>query len=217
VILEQTCFCGVGGLCALPELTAPLAPNAAELIRSEARCPMRSSLLAIWVCLSISACGTDPPDAVPTKELPKDWQVDDITDAMPPRRDDGSTNVLAWKILEDDRPHRAEYCLAIKHLKKATEKQEQWVLASLARNPAKGKQWNFVTIWITPDREFKNPPFIMHIQEYRDRPTNADIHRFMDKFGWKLGADSNRKLIDGGVCEAWEKVIGEKPIRLFKQ
>jgi hypothetical protein len=158
---------------------------------------------------------TLPLEAVHTRELPKDWQIDEIADAMPPRSDDGPTHVLAWKILEDDRPHRVEYCLGVKHLTKATEKQEQWVLASLARNPAKGKEWNFVTIWITPDAEFKNPPFIMHVQKYRDRPTNADIYKFMDKFDWKLGADRDWKLIDGGVCEAWEKVIGEKPIRPF--
>jgi hypothetical protein len=142
--------------------------------------------------------------------------VEDIADAAPPRSDDGATHVLAWKIIEDDRPLRVEYCLVLKEMKKPTKDQERWVIASLVRNPAKGKEWNFVTIWITPDPELKNPPFIMHVEKFKDRPKNAEVYRFMDKFGWTLGADADWKLIDGGVCAAWEKVVGEKPIRPFK-
>lgn len=185
---------------------------------------MRGSLLAIGVCLAVVACGRVPPAAtpgkastIPTKELPKDWVLENIVDAMPPRSDDGPTHILAWKVIEDDRPVRVEYCLAIKQLRKPTENQEQWVLASLAHNPREGKEWNFVTIWITPDSEAKNPPFIMHVKKYRERPTNAEINAFMDEFGWAFRADEGWTLIDGGICEAWEKVVGEKTNRSFQR
>jgi hypothetical protein len=143
------------------------------------------------------------------------WQKDDIVDAMPPRSDDGPTHILAWKIVEDARPLRVEYCLGLKKLSKAKDKRANWVMASLVRNPAQGKSWDFATIYITPDPDFKNPPLIMHVQEYKDRPTTLDVNTFMDKFDWKLGAESDWRLIDGGVCEAWEKLLGEKPTRSF--
>ena len=127
---------------------------------------MRISSFAIALCLGFVACGRVPPPAklvdehaVPTKELPKEWDLDEIVDAMPPRSDDGPTHVLAWKIIEDNRPWRVDYCLAIKQLRNPTEKQEHWVLASLARAPRNDKDWHFVTIWITPDPEFTNPSY----------------------------------------------------------
>jgi hypothetical protein len=158
----------------------------------------------------------EPKASVTTKEVPNAWRSEDIADAAPPRSDDGPTHVLAWKIIEDDRPLRLEYCLVLKELKNPTKDQGRWVISSLVRNPAKGKEWNFVTIWISPDPEFKNPPLIMHVEELKARPKNAEIHRFVDKYGWILGAERDWKLIDGGVCEAWEKVAGEKPTRPFK-
>jgi uncharacterized protein (TIGR03067 family) len=161
-----------------------------------------------------SKAGRQAP--VTTKEMPKGWRLDDIADAAPPRGDAGPTHVLAWKIVKDDRPLRLEYCLALKELKKPTKDRGRWVLASLVRNPAKGEEWNFVTIWISPDPDFKNPPFIMYIEEYKDRPKNAEIYRFMDKYRWTLGSGDGWDLIDGGVCAAWEKVVREKPTRSFK-
>src|SRR5262249_39273907 len=111
---------------------------------------MPRAFLTIVVCLAAVSCGRVPPavapvnePTTPTKELPKDWVLEDIIDAMPPRSDNGPTDVLAWKIVEDDRPWRVEYCLAIKHLRKPTENQEHWVLASLAHSSREGKEWNF--------------------------------------------------------------------------
>jgi uncharacterized protein (TIGR03067 family) len=158
----------------------------------------------------------DPQPPATTREIPKAWRLEDIEDAAPPRSDAGPTHVLAWKIVEDDRPLRLEYCLVLKELKKPKKDKGQWVLASLVRNPAKGKEWNFVTIWISPDPDFKNPPFIMHIEEYKDRPKNVEIYRFMDKYRWTLGSGDGWNLIDGGVCAAWEKAVCEKPTRSFK-
>jgi hypothetical protein len=178
---------------------------------------MRLFLFAILVWGLAGAPATQPEPVVLTKEIPNKWRIEDIADAAPPRSDEGPTHVLAWKILEDKRPLRIEYCLVVKQLKKPTDKQEKWVLASLVRNPVKGKAWNFVTIWISPDPEFKNPPFIMHVQKYQDQPKNKEIHKFMDTFDWKLGAEGDWKLIDGGVTAAWEMVIREKPTRSFKR
>jgi hypothetical protein len=192
---------------------------------------MRQRFAVICVVTILSSCGPAPVvvqepvrkevqedhlAAVVIKELPEDWNLDEILDAMPPRSDDGPTHVIAWKLLKDDRPMTVHYCLAVKKLKKPTEKNENWVVASLARNPAMGKEWRFVTIWITPDRERKNPPLIDYVEDYVNRPTNADLHKFMDKYEWKSSAHSGWRFIDGGVCAAWENVLGEKPVRAIK-
>jgi hypothetical protein len=191
------------------------------------RRPMRLLLLVVCGCIVLAshrewspAAASDgearPPAPVTTKEIPGAWRPKDIADAAPPRSNAGPTHVLAWKVIEDDRPLRVEYCLVLKELKKPTRDQGRWVLASLARNSAERKEWDFVTIYITPDPEGKNPPFIMHVEEYKDRPKNAEIYRFMDKYSWTLGAEAGWRLVDGGVCAAWEKVVGEKPTRAFK-
>ena len=183
---------------------------------------MRGLLVPILACLVLDVGGDRlnsgvPKNPVATKEIPRAWRLEDIADASPPRSDGGPVYVLAWKILEDNRPLGVEYCLVLKELKKPSEKKDRWVLARLGRNPAEGKEWNIETIWITPDPEFKNPPFIMHLQEYQNRPTNSGIYKFMDKYLWHLGSDKDWKVLDGGICAAWEKVIGEKPVRSFKQ
>lgn len=193
---------------------------------------MRGLFPAIWVSLAVSGCGTQPPADAPTedppprkmapltaKELPKDWVLEEIVDAMPPRSDDGPTYILAWKVTEDNRPRRMRYCLGLKHLRTPTANQEKWVLASLVRGPASDPpvdRWAFETVWITPDPDFKNPPFIMYIKEYRERPTNAEIYAFVGEFRWAPGDQSDR-LIDGGICAVWEQVIGEKPSLSFRQ
>jgi hypothetical protein len=210
-----------------------LTPRQAEAHFAEVF--MRYLFLAIFAGSALSACGTNEPVAVEpstnlpivvqgvpaahiaafTKELPKDWPMKDIVDAAPPRGDTGATHILAWKIIEDARPNRVESCLALKELRQPTEKGERWVLSSLVRNPAMGREWNFAIIWATPDTQVKGPPFIIQVQHYQDRPTNSEIHHFMDKFDWRLGGYSDCKLVDGGICAAWEKVVGEKPVRTF--
>jgi len=188
---------------------------------------MRLLHLGVCGCLilashnvSRAAGGTDEKSGrevrVGTKEIPEGWRLADIADAAPPRSGPGPVHVLAWKVIEDDRPLRVENCLVLKELKKPTKSQGRWVLASLYRHPAESKQWNFVTVWHTPDAEFKSPPFTMYIEEYKKRPKNAEVHGFMDRFRWTLGADAGWMLIDGGVCAAWEKAVGEKPTRSFK-
>ena len=189
---------------------------------------MRSLIMSICACVALAPAGAKPSavqgDAKPgpsqpaaTKEIPAGWRRGDIADAAPPRSDGGPAHVLAWKSLEDDRPWRVDYCLVLKELKKPNKDGARWVLASLARNPKpKESGWEIVTIWPSPDPELKAPPFIMHLEEFKERPRNADIYRFMDEHEWHLGAGADWKLIDGGVCKAWGEVIGEEPTRRFK-
>jgi hypothetical protein len=53
----------------------------------------------------------------------------------------------------------------------------------------------------------------MHVEEFRNRPKNSEISQFTDRNHWTHGTDADCKLIDGGVCAAWEKVVGEKQTR----
>jgi len=166
------------------------------------------------------------PLSVRTKEPPASWKLAEIADAAPPRSDRGPVHVLAWKIVEDDRPLRVEYCLVLKQLAQPTQQQERWSLASLVRVPSGDKEWDVVTWWMALDPEFKTPPLVMHQQHFRERPTNSDIYAFMDKCNWRLGADADSYigisgkvnesyLIDGGIGRAWPWVIGQRPTRSF--
>src|SRR5262245_30489759 len=87
------------------------------------------------------------PSAVPTEEPAKRWDLTRIAVAAPPRSDDGPTHILAWKIVEDDRPWCVESCLVLKQLQQATKDQGRWMIASLTRVPAEGSDWDIEWWW----------------------------------------------------------------------
>src|SRR5262249_795195 len=53
--------------------------------------------------------------AVPN-ELPRSWSLGEIAAQTPPYGTGGRVYVLAWKVVEDDRPLRVESCLVLKVL-----------------------------------------------------------------------------------------------------
>src|SRR5688572_16148480 len=78
---------------------------------------VRSWALAVAI-LSLSGVMIDaaePPPPVPN-ELPRAWSLEEIALQMPPFETPGRVYVLAWSIVEDERPLRVERCLALKVL-----------------------------------------------------------------------------------------------------
>ena len=145
--------------------------------------------------------------------FPKARAIEEIAKAADPSATPGNTHVLAWKIIEDNRPFRVEYCLVLCRLKER-EKKDVWLLASLARNEA-SKQWSIASLhWLAADRR---GGWIWHYKRFDKRPTNKDIYQFMEEHKWHLGADPGWRLLGGAVCKrTWHAIVNEKPTRDFE-
>jgi hypothetical protein len=177
------------------------------------------ALMGMTLACLIWFTGEQPPSTKmrQTSELPEGWRLEDIDKAIPPYRVRGTTFVLAWKIVEDDRPLCAEQCLVLKHMEE-TDRKERWVLASVYRHPKLRNVWELSMLATAPDPLFREPSEIWHYQYLVRRPTNKDVYNFMDDVNWKLDADKGYRLVDGRVCQrAWEAGVGEKPTRSFRK
>jgi hypothetical protein len=155
------------------------------------------------------------PKVEEESELPEGWRLDEIDKAMPPYSAGGTTYVLAWKIVEDDRPLRVEQCIALKHINE-TGGGDQWVLASLYRHPKLRNLWEVATLAAAPDPAFKERTEIRQRQFFLARPNNREVYATMDDWRWNLGADADKdfKLVAGRVCErAWQAGVGQKPTK----
>jgi hypothetical protein len=164
----------------------------------------------------------DAPALARDKDAPKEWDRKAIAKAMPYSSDAGPVHILTWEIKEEDQPHRFTRCLVVKKLEKPTDKGERWVLGALYSD-TKGKSWDMVTIWLTPDPDGKTPPAIWGYEFYRDRPVRSVVLNFLNDRGWTFGYEKSRgvtagdeherwivtRLIDGGVCAStWKAVLG---------
>ncbi|HJZ56457.1 MAG TPA: hypothetical protein VKE74_15940 [Gemmataceae bacterium] len=150
------------------------------------------------------------------KEPPKEWDRKAIAKAMPYPWDDGPVSILAWQVREDDRPLRVTECLTVKRLVRPNNASERWALGSLYLDRKDNKTWEQGTIWLTPDPRGKAPPAIWGYQCYVERPTPADVRRFLEERGRTFGPEGDWKLVDGGVCgKAWRAALGWDPIDLF--
>jgi hypothetical protein len=161
----------------------------------------------------------EPRPAAPVDlaaELPPDWRLEDIDRAMPPYNPGGTTYVLAWKIVEDERPFRVEQCLALKHTDQASD--GRWVIASLYRHPGRGLRnlWEVSVLSAAPDLDFKERTKLQLSRTFKSRPGNEEVYAFMDGCRWDLSAEPGFKLIDGRVCErTWQAGVGERPTKNF--
>jgi hypothetical protein len=182
---------------------------------------MKALVLSILIAAALIALmlftGERPtsPKVEDVSELPDGWRLDEIDKAMPPYSAGGTTYVLAWKIVEDDRPLRVEECLALKHLPD-TGRSDHWVLASLYRHPTLRHHWEVSVLTAAPDLSFKERQQLRQSQDFFGRPNNQQVYAFMDDAHWNLGAKPDFRLVDGRVCErAWQAGVGEKPTKFF--
>jgi hypothetical protein len=161
----------------------------------------------------------EPRPAAPVDlaaELPAGWRLEDIDRAMPSYGPGGTTYVLAWKIVEDDRPLRLEQCVALKHTDEASD--GRWVIASLHRHPGRGLRnlWEVSLPSVAPELDFKERMEKRQSRDFKSRPGNREVYAFLDDYHWDLGAEQGFRLIDGRVCErTWQAGVGERPTKDF--
>jgi hypothetical protein len=139
-----------------------------------------------------------PPTTPPVlpNELPDGWRLDEIDQATPPNGVRGTTYVLAWKIVEDERPLRVEECIVMKQLQES-DRGGGWVLADLYRHPTLKNEWRVATLTTSPDPTFKEPTEVRRWEIYEGRPNNKQVYAFLETVKWRLAADEGWKLVDG--------------------
>ena len=154
--------------------------------------------------------------AVPN-ELPRSWSIEEIGKESPPYGAEGRVYVLAWQILEDDRPMRVESCLVLQIF----EKEQEYTLSHLYRHPdAKKPEWQLSMTHVSGEKGTKYYPglWLFHAKRFKARPTNKDIYRAlsMEEVNWRFELEKGWRFVGCGVCEkSWEEAIGERPTRFF--
>jgi len=154
--------------------------------------------------------------AVPN-ELPRSWSMEEICKAAPPYGGEGRVYVLAWQIIEDDRPMRIESCLVLQVL----ENEKRYTLSHLYRHPdVKKPEWNLSMTHVSGEKGTKYYPglWLFHAKGFKARPTNKDVYGAlsMEDVNWRFELEKGWRFVGCGVCEkSWEEAIGEKPSRFF--
>ena len=155
-----------------------------------------------------------------SSDLPRSWKLKEIEKDTPPYGAEGKIYVLAWKIIEDERPLRVESCLVLKVLPEEDERG-RWCLAQLYRHPlSKDSQWHLSMAHLSGERGTKYFPGleVLHAKRFKSRPDNKAIYGSLslEDVGWTFDLDKEWKFVGCGVCEdAWQAAIGEKPTKFF--
>ncbi|WP_020472832.1 hypothetical protein [Zavarzinella formosa] len=173
--------------------------------------------IAVLLLMTVAACPAGEPLAKPApNELPRSWSLEEIDKQMPGPRGD-RVYVLAWKIVEDDRPLRVESCLAIR----VFDKNEGYGLWHLWRHPAdKNLKWQVAYTHVTGEKNTKYFPGLdlLHAKQFKNRPGNKELYASLtfEEVNWSFELEKDWKVVGCGVCEkSWEEVIGEKPAKFF--
>jgi len=155
-------------------------------------------------------------DGIPD-ELPRSWSLEEIEKQTPPYGAKGRVYVLAWKVMEDDRPLRVESCLVLK----ALDKNKGYSLAHLYRHPAEKKpEWQLSRLHVSGKEGTKYFPglWISHYKLFKNRPGNKDLYASLswEDVGWSFGQEEGWKFVSCCVSEKnWQAVIGEAPTQFF--
>jgi hypothetical protein len=171
---------------------------------------------------------TDPP--------PKEWKIDKINEGLPLSWEKGAVHLLAWEVIEDDRPHRYTQILVLKRFDQpTTDGGYKWVLAHLCLRP-RDDEWRGPMRIPGPLPIGQRMPKLTNAQLfgselYKDPPNDDQIQTMLQETRWKpdLGAREvfnlsgkrtcTTKLAAGGVSpEAWMRSLGRKmPPFLFPE
>jgi hypothetical protein len=134
-------------------------------------------------------------------ELPPHWDLDEIVED----NDKGRVLVLAWSILEDDRPLRLESCLVWREL----EDGKGYTLTHLSRSPsASNPNWRL----LAPDG------CVGRVKHFDKRPTNDEIYVALRYEGveWTFEIRDSWNRARCHVCEQnWLEATGEPPRQYF--
>jgi hypothetical protein len=175
-------------------------------------------VVTLLLFASIPGVSQGPSKDSVANELPRGWSLEEIEKATPPYGADGRIYVLAWKVVQDDRPLRVETCLVLKELTKESE-HGRWCLAHLYRHPLeKDNTWRLPTLWVSPLPPLgpSKPVVIDHAKRFKKKPGNKEIYDSLKEVQWQFALDKDWKLVSCAVCERnWEAAIGEKATRFF--
>jgi hypothetical protein len=169
---------------------------------------------------------------------PREWRANQINDGLPYRWEWGAVHLLAWEVIEDDRPWKYTQILVLKRFYWPTEKGgHRWVLAHLYHDPM-DSEWP----WHGPMRI--PPPFpvgeempkmtdaqLFGHEFYNDPPTDEQVQAFLEGTRWTPALGTREayflsgsrplttKLTAGGINPGvWRKVFGrDVPAELFPE
>jgi hypothetical protein len=180
--------------------------------------PRRATAAVALLLASAAWLPADPQEKPVPNELPRSWDLDAIAKETPPLGSEGRVYVLAWKVVEDERPLRVESCLVLKVL----AGNEGYCLAHLYRHPAqKPSEWHLGMTHVTGKAGTKYFPGldIMHVKRFKARPSNREVYAALsfEEVNWSFELTKSWKLVSCGVCEkSWQEAIGEQPTHFFE-
>lgn len=144
--------------------------------------------------------------------LPAGWDPEEFQYAVRQQVDpDGRAKVraelLAWHIMEDDRPLLVDSALVWACVE--SDKDVRWALLELYRHPRDSPHWYLSDVSHGPRAlEFFNQP-----------PKNAEIYRFVDRLFYddffKQPSPGFHNLSSEVCTRTWLSVTGEQPTRFF--
>ncbi len=117
-------------------------------------------------------------------------------------------HLLAWTIIEDNRPLYVESALVWIRGKRGEE--PFWMLAHVYRHPREESHavgWSLSRVYDAPQIATKT---------FYYPPTDLEIDAFLKDTGWSFDANSGFRLLDRGLCtQAWKAVTGRPPRAYF--
>ena len=174
-------------------------------------------LAASLVAVTTQSSAFPQAKTVPN-ELPRSWNLDDIAKATPPYGTKDPVYVLAWKVMQDERPLRVESCLVLK----VFDKNEGYCLAHLYRHPTVEKpEWQLSMIHAMGGKGTTFYPagsWLFHSERFKKKPGNKELYAALSfgKVNWSFEQEKGWKFVSCGVCEkSWQEAIGEKPTQFF--
>jgi hypothetical protein len=137
-----------------------------------------------------------------------DWDLDALRDfacayACAPAG--SAAHLLAWSVVEDDRPLRNHNAVfAIEHAAPAAK--PKWSVVVMYRH-ATNAWWNIEVSFHSRARPVRHGP---------RAPSSATLHAILDENRWQWAeADGFRVLAGNTIDPLWTLVTGEAPTRLF--
>jgi len=182
-------------------------------------------LAATWIVAG-------PPVEFRNDPQPAEWKIEEINNGLPYHWETGQVHVVAWKIIEEDRPEkkirRAPCILVLKRMDKSEEpKVKAWLLTTLFHQPDnKLRPWK--SCWIRPRPVLPGEKLPVRTtaqtsghQFYADKPSDEEIGVFLRESGWTVSLGKRTAInskgkftyvssVHAGAVDPvlWEKLFG---------
>ena len=211
-----------------------------ENVRQVQRLGPETAKLVVRVSVERDGDGSPNQPLFPLRieHHPDDWKVNQINEGLPYHWEKGIVHVLAWEVIEDDRPWQWTQILVLKKFDQPTENGgHRWVLAQLYRTPEDDKR-----PWQAPMRipppvlpGEKLPPLtdaqVFGHAFFHEPPTDEEVEAFLKETLWTpdLGTREavfmsgsralTTKLTAGGIDRTlWKRLFHrDVPTTLFPE